>query len=253
MSSVLVERSAEGVATVTLNDPDRRNSITVEMAERLSTTFAQLDDDPSVNVIVVTGAGPGFCAGADRTTLARADEATLRQVYQSFLTLAAARVPTIAAVNGAAVGAGVNLALACDIRIAAKSALFDTRFMALGVQPGGGASWMLNRAVGTSAAAAMLVFGEPVDGEKAERIGLAWKCVDDEGLADVAQAMATRVATFEPGVAALAKETLQRASTESNHQVVVELEVGRQVQSFENLRARHASRTAPEESPWTSV
>jgi enoyl-CoA hydratase len=244
MSSLDVQQSDEGVATITLNEPERRNAITVDLAHELSSTLTELDANPSIRAIVVTGAGDAFCAGADRAALASADELTLRQIYQSFLAVGTVKVPTIAAVNGPAVGAGLNLALACDIRVAGESAIFDTRFLALGVHCGGGASWMLNRAVGTAAASAMLVFGEPVDGSRAERMGLAWKCVPDDELAETAHAMATRVASFEPGVVALTKNTLRTAAGEIDHQVIVELEVGRQVRSFEDLRARQSAQVS---------
>src|SRR5690606_30490026 len=110
--------------------------------------------------------------------------------YEGFLRVARCPLPTIAAVNGPAVGAGMNLALACDVRLAGQSARFDTRFLQLGVHPGGGHTWMMRNAVGPQAAAAMVLFGEVLDGAEAERCGLAWRCVADDELVDTAFTMA---------------------------------------------------------------
>src|SRR5205823_197881 len=108
----------------------------------------------------------------------------LRSVYEGFLRVARSPLPTVAAVNGAAVGAGMNLALCCDVRIAGRSARFDTRFLKLGLHPGGGHTWMLQRAIGPQGAAAMVLFGDVLNGEAAEKCGLVWRCVDDDALLD---------------------------------------------------------------------
>ena len=123
--------------------------------------------------MIVTGAGKAFCAGADLTALGAATEDGLRVIYDGFLAVANCTLPTIAAVNGAAVGAGLNLALAADVRIAGPAALFDPRFQKLGIHPGGGATWMLQRAVGPQVARASLLFGMRFDarGSGAPRTG----------------------------------------------------------------------------------
>jgi enoyl-CoA hydratase/carnithine racemase len=147
-------RVDDGVAVVTLDDPERRNALSATLAGELVATLDALDASDEVGAVVVTGAPPAFCAGADLSELGTSRERGLRQIYEGFLRVARMTVPTIAAVNGAAVGAGMNLALACDVRLAARSARFDTRFLQLGIHPGGGHTWMLRRLVGEQAAAA---------------------------------------------------------------------------------------------------
>ena len=140
--------------------------------------------DESVGAVVVTGTPPAFCAGANLGNLRSADGASLGNVYEGFLRIARSPLPTLAAVNGAAVGAGMNMALGCDVRIAARRARFDTRFLQIGIHPGGGHTWMFRRIVGPQAAMAAVLFGEVLDGAEAERVGLVYRCVDDDALLD---------------------------------------------------------------------
>ena len=193
MPQVLTEK-AGGVAVLTLSAPERRNAITLDLAAELEAAVTELARDPSVAALVITGAGQAFCAGADRGVLASADEDALRAVYRSFLAVRAAPMPTIAAVNGPAVGAGLNLALACDARVAATSAVFDARFLQIPIHPGGGHLWMLQRLVGPQAATAMTVLGQPVSGEQAVRIGLAWSCVPDGAVIEASRELCRRLA-----------------------------------------------------------
>src|SRR4029077_6643375 len=123
------------------------------------------------------------------------DAKGLGSVYEGFLRVARSALPTMAAANGAAVGAGVTLALACAVRLAARSARFDTRFLQLGLHPGGGHTWMLTRIAGPQTAAATVLLGEGLDGEAAARCGLAWRCVDDDDLLDEARVLAGRAAS----------------------------------------------------------
>src|ERR1700730_8478521 len=140
---------AERVAIVTINDPERRNALTPGMIDELVAAFDRLDADQGVGAVVVTGAPPAFCAGADLSHLgASPSESGLRGIYAGFLRVGRSRLPTTAAVNGSAVGAGMNLALCCDLRLAARRAKFDTRFLQLGLHPGGGDTWMMRRGVG---------------------------------------------------------------------------------------------------------
>ena len=178
---------ADGVATMTLDDPDRRNALTLPMVDEIVAAMDVIEKDEGVGAIVVTGAPPAFCAGADLGNLVdTGDGPGFRAIYEGFLRVARSPLPTIAAVNGAAVGAGMNMALGCDLRIAARRAKFDTRFLQLGLHPGGGHTWMLRRIVGPQAAAATVLFGEVLDGAEAERLGLACHCVDDDALLDTA-------------------------------------------------------------------
>ena len=190
---------ADGVATLTLNNPDERNTLTAPMVDEIVAAMDGFEADESVGAVVVTGTPPAFCAGANLGNLAEADGDSLGRIYEGFLRIARSPLPTIAAVNGAAVGAGMNLALGCDVRIAARRAKFDTRFMQLGLHPGGGHTWMLRRIAGPQVTMAAVVFGEVLDGEEAARVGLAFRCVDDDELLPAAQAMAARAAERATG------------------------------------------------------
>jgi len=182
---------ADRVAVVTVNDPERRNALTPPMIDALVAAFDQLESDGGIGAVVITGAPPAFCAGADLSHLgASPSEAGLRGIYEGFLRVGRSPLPTIAAVNGAAVGAGMNLALCCDLRLAGRRAKFDTRFLQLGLHPGGGHTWMMRRIMGPEATAAAVLFGEVLDGAEAERAGLVWRCVDDDGLLPAALEMA---------------------------------------------------------------
>ena len=171
------------VALITVNDPDRRNAVTAEMSSLLRAAITQAEADDDVHAVVITGAGKAFCAGADLSALAAAGggsaEEGLKRLYDGFMAVGNCTLPTIAAVNGAAVGAGLNLALAADVRIAGPNALFDARFQKLGIHPGGGATWMLQRAVGPAVARAALLFGMSFDADSAVRHGLALSVADD--------------------------------------------------------------------------
>jgi enoyl-CoA hydratase len=189
MSLVVVSRS-EGVATLTLNNPAERNTLTAAMVAEIVEAMEDIEGDASIGAIVVTGAAPAFCAGANLGNLAEADENSLGSIYEGFLRIARSPLPTLAAVNGAAVGAGMNLALGCDVRLAARRAKFDTRFLQIGLHPGGGHTWMLRRIAGPQVAMAAVVFGEVMDGEEAARVGLAHRCVEDDQLLAAAEGIA---------------------------------------------------------------
>jgi enoyl-CoA hydratase len=179
MSDHVLVQVENHVALITVNDPERRNAVTAEISAGLRAAVDAAEANTDVHALIVTGAGKAFCAGADLTALGEATEDGLRTIYDGFLAVANCTLPTIAAVNGAAVGAGLNLALAADVRIAGPAALFDPRFQKLGIHPGGGATWMLQRAVGVQAARASLLFGMRFDAEAAVRYGLALDVADD--------------------------------------------------------------------------
>lgn len=167
------------VAQVTVNDPDRRNAVSADLSTQLRAAVTEAESDSGVHALVITGAGKAFCAGADLSELGVATEEGLLRIYDGFMAIAECTLPTIAAVNGAAVGAGLNLALAADVRIAGPRAMFDPRFQKLGIHPGGGASWMLQRAVGPQIARAALLFGMKFDAASAVQYGLALRLADD--------------------------------------------------------------------------
>jgi enoyl-CoA hydratase len=232
MSVVLVDTQPDGVAVVTVNDPERRNAITPPMIEEVIAAFDRLEADASVGAVVITGAPPAFCAGADLSALgASPSPEGLRGIYEAFLRVGRSPLPTIAAVNGAAVGAGMNLALCCDLRLAARRARFDTRFLQLGLHPGGGHTWMMRRAVGPEATAAMVLFGEVLDGAAAERAGLVWRCVDDDQLLPTALEMAARAAAVPP-LARRVKQTIGLVADVASHDGAVDVELEAQVWSL---------------------
>ena len=179
MSDRVLVQVENHIALITVNDPDRRNAVTAEISAGLRAAIDAAEANTDVHALIVTGAGKAFCAGADLSALGAATEDGLRSIYDGFLAVANCALPTIAAVNGAAVGAGLNLALAADVRIAGPAALFDPRFQKLGIHPGGGATWMLQRAVGVQAARASLLFGMRFDADAAVRYGLALEVADD--------------------------------------------------------------------------
>ncbi len=169
---------ADGVATLTINDPDKRNAINLAMNDEIVDTMEALENSGDVNAIVVTGAPPAFCAGADLGDLLDArDRGNIHEIYRGFLRIAHSPIPTVAAVNGAAVGAGMNMALACDVILAAESARFDSRFLDIGIHPGGGHTWRLRNKTDDQTMRAMVLFGEILSGDRAAEIGLAWRCV----------------------------------------------------------------------------
>jgi enoyl-CoA hydratase len=224
MSLVLLSIT-EGVATLTLNNPDERNTLTAPMVAEILAAMDTIEGDPSVGAIVVTGTAPAFCAGANLGNLATASGSSLGTIYEGFLRIARSPLPTIAAVNGAAVGAGMNLALGCDVRIAARRAKFDTRFLQIGIHPGGGHTWMLRRITGPQTAFATVMFGEVLDGAEAERVGLVWKCVDDDQLLIEAQKMAARAASVPRPLLESVKKTIQEMADVVTHLEAVEREL----------------------------
>ena len=203
------------------------------MVAEIVEAMDEVESDQSVGAIVVTGAPPSFCAGANLGNLAEADETSLGAIYEGFLRIARSPLPTLAAVNGAAVGAGMNLALGCDVRLAARRARFDTRFLQIGLHPGGGHTWMLRRIAGPQAAMAAVIFGEVIDGDEAARIGLAHRCVDDDQLLDAAQAMAARAASAPRQLAIETKRTIQAMADVDDHAAAVKRELEPQLWSIQ--------------------
>lgn len=232
MSLVLLNIS-DGVATLTLNNPSDRNVLSAEMVSDIIDTMEAIESNETVRAVVVTGAGSAFCAGAKLEDLERATESSLGEIYEGFLRIARSPLPTIAAVNGAAVGAGMNLALGCDIRIAARRARFDTRFLHIGIHPGGGHTWMMRRIVGPQTAMAAVVFGEVLDGAEAERLGLVWRCVDDAELLATAHLMAARAASIPQGLLTATKRTIADMAEIFTQEDAVVRELGPQVWSLD--------------------
>lgn len=230
-AQLLVAVDESGIARLTLNDPDRRNAVTRGMRDAVLRAFAELEDGAEAKAVVITGAGSSFCSGADLGDLASANSTSLRYIYDTFLRVASSPLPTVAAVNGPAVGAGLNLALACDIRLAARSARFATGFVRLGLHPGGGNTWLLERAVGQQMMVAMTLFGEVLDGAAAAQFGLALRCVDDDALSEAAGAIARRAVDAPGPLVARIKETINSLGTVESLSAAVDLELESQAWS----------------------
>jgi enoyl-CoA hydratase len=199
-AEISIERPGGGVAILSLNAPERRNALTVAMAEELVEACEELDADRDVGGVVVRGEGGFFCAGGDRATLEAAGRdpadpevyAGLGAVYRSFARVGELEAPTVAAVRGGAVGAGLNLMLATDVRIVARDAKIISGFIPIGLHPGGGHGALLGRTGSREAASAMALFGERIDGDRAADVGLAWAAVDDADVEATALDLAGR-------------------------------------------------------------
>ncbi len=215
---------------LTLDDEARRNALSAPMVDAIVAAVDAAEADDAVGALVVTGVPPAFCSGADTSNLralgdGESDAGSVRSIYDGFLRVRDCTLPTVAAVNGPAVGAGFNLALCCDVRVAAESARFDSRFATIGLHPGGGHTWMLDRAVGPHAAAAMALFGARVDGRRAVELGLAWACVPDAEVLDAAVAFAGPVAALPHALARSVKASLRETPALAfDAAVAVELE-----------------------------
>jgi 2-(1,2-epoxy-1,2-dihydrophenyl)acetyl-CoA isomerase len=206
-----------GIAILTLNRPDKLNSFTQAMHLEVRAALNALQEDATVRVLVLTGAGRGFCAGqdlGDRAVAPGAKPADLGDSVEQFyaplvMTLRSLPMPVICAVNGVAAGAGANLALACDIVIAAQSASFIEAFCRLGLIPDTGGTWHLPRLVGMARATGLAMLGDKLSAEKAEQWGLIWRCVPDADLMTEVMVMATHFATAPTKGLAFTKKALQ--------------------------------------------
>ena len=210
-----VERPSDGVALLVLDNPDQRNAMSDAMTEAWTAAVADLVGDPTVRVVVVTGEGSAFCSGGNTSWIASEPDATVDDLrrrmlpfYHAWLAIRSLEVPTIAAVNGAAIGAGLCLALACDIRYAATSARLGAPFVKLGMHPGMAATWSLPEVVGPAAARDLLLTGRLVGAEEALRLGLVSRVVDDATFRDEVLAVAADVAATAPIATRLTKLAL---------------------------------------------
>ncbi|WP_433194256.1 crotonase/enoyl-CoA hydratase family protein [Nocardia sp. CA-107356] len=223
---VLIERTGD-VVVWTLNNPQARNPISdVETVDALERAVSAVNADPSVRVAILTGAGTAFSSGGnikhmrDRAGMFGGAPAELRQGYRHGIqripkALYHCEIPTIAAVNGPAIGAGCDLALMCDMRIAADTATFAESFAKVGIIPGDGGAWLLPRAVGMARASEMAFTGEPIDAATALEWGLVSAVVEPDALLDAAQALAARVAANPPHVLRMTKKLLREGQWQS--------------------------------------
>jgi len=216
----------KGIAVLTLNRPDRLNSFTQDMHREVRAALDQVQADTTVRVLLLTGAGRGFCAGQDlndRAVEPGAPGVDLGESVEKYyaplvMTLRTLPMPVICAVNGVAAGAGANLALACDIVLAAKSASFIEAFSKLGLIPDTGGTWALPRLIGPARAMGLAMLGERLPAEKAEEWGLIWRCVPDDALMMEAMAMAEHFATAPTKGLAYTKKAMLASSTNTLEQ-----------------------------------
>lgn len=201
MDATLLTGRDGAVATVTLNRPDKLNSFNEALHRALRAALEEIEADPAVRAVLLTGAGKGFCAGQDLSDRNVAADrpldlgATIETYYNPLVRrLRALEKPVVCAVNGVAAGAGANLALACDIVLAARSARFIQAFCKIGLVPDSGGTYFLPRLIGEARAKALALLGEPLSAEQAEAWGLIWKAVDDDRLQTEAMALAQRLA-----------------------------------------------------------
>jgi 2-(1,2-epoxy-1,2-dihydrophenyl)acetyl-CoA isomerase len=209
---------ANGAARLTLNRPDRLNSFTVQMHDEVSRALEAVSKSDA-RVLVLTGAGRGFCAGQDLSDRAVAPGGegvdlgeSLEKRYNPLIRrLTTLEMPVVCAVNGVAAGAGANIALACDIVIAAKSAKFIQSFANIGLIPDSGGTWTLPRLAGQSRALGLALTGEPLAAERAEAWGTIWKCVDDDKLVEESNALAAKFASAPTRGLAMTKKLIRES------------------------------------------
>ncbi len=223
-----------GVAILTLNDPARRNALSSALVSDLLSAIDTAENSPEVGTLIVTGAPPAFCAGADLDKLASESsnersthdaEEGLRSIYAAFIRVAECSLPTIAAINGPAVGAGLNLALACDVAIAARSVNFDSRFLRLGLHPGGGHTFLLQRAAGRQVTSALALFGESLSADEAASRGLIWRSVDDDVLLAAALSLASAAASVPRELAVRVKRSIGATASAETYGEAVDIEL----------------------------
>ncbi|WP_420409950.1 2-(1,2-epoxy-1,2-dihydrophenyl)acetyl-CoA isomerase PaaG [Hoeflea sp.] len=217
--AVLTDR-AGGVLEITLNRPDRLNSFNDDMHAAMADALRQAESDKACRAVLLTGAGRGFCAGQDLD--ARNPDKmdgppdlgdTLERLYNPMIRrIRGLGKPVVCAVNGVAAGAGANVALACDIVLAARSAKFIQSFARVGLIPDAGGSWMLPRLIGEARAKAIAMTAEPVTAERAESWGMIWRCVDDAELMSEARGLASRLAAGPTFGLGQMKDLMQRAA-----------------------------------------
>jgi len=224
-----------GIARLTLNRPERLNSFTVQMHEEVRDALTRVRNDPAARVLVLTGAGRGFCAGqdlGDRAVAPGGEGIDLGESIEKYykplvLALQDLPMPVIAAVNGVAAGAGANIALACDLVIAARSASFVQAFAKLGLVPDSGGTWFLPRLVGTARALGLALLGEKLTAEQAEQWGLIWRCVEDDQLVPTVEELARRFAAAPTRGLARTKQAIRESWSRTLEQ---QLDVERDLQ-----------------------
>jgi len=219
----ILYQNADGIARITLNRPDRLNSFTSSMHAEVRDALAQVSADKSARVLLLTGAGRGFCAGQDLSDRAVAPGAapvdlgaSIERNYRPLvLALRSLPVPTVCAVNGVAAGAGANLALSCDIVVATRSASFIQAFCKIGLIPDSGGTYFLPRLVGTARAKGLAMLGDKLPAEQAAAWGLIWRCVEDDAFAASVEALVAQLAVAPTSGLVAARRAIDAAAANS--------------------------------------
>ena len=247
------------IATITFNQAAKRNPMSPEMLADLPPIISQIDGDDDIRCVIITGSGTAFSAGADFRTLAGlvaetgldgvvGVQAGIQQLYQVFLPLSELRVPTIAAINGHAVGGGLGIALLCDIRIVAEQAKIGANFARLGIHPGLGITARLTRLVGSEAAAELLFTGKLIRGHEAASMGLCRRAVPAEDVLAAAMTLAREIAEAAPLAVRAIKKTLGWAhnadmDTVLQHEAMAQAILSQTEDAMEGVQAQMARRT----------
>jgi len=230
-STVALRVDDDGVARVHLDDAEHRNAL----SKATSDALARAVDDAlarDAGAIVLTAAPPVFCAGGSLDGLLARD-VPLAEMFHGMQALAHAPVPTIAAVAGPVIGAGVNLPLACDVVIVGRSARFDPRFLDVGIHPGGGHLWRLRQRVGSQGAAALVLCGDVLSGEEAVVAGLAWRCVADAEVEELASRLGRRAAGRDRELVRVTKRSLLESAVFTDAETAAEAELAVQQWSMD--------------------
>ena len=222
-ASLVLTESADGITTLTLNDPARRNALSWDLVQALCDAV-EAASASGCRALILQSTPPVFSAGGSVDDLLE-PKASLDETYGAFRALDRAAVPTVAVVEGAVVGAGINLVLACDIALCSPDSRFDVRFLDVGIHPGGGQLWRLERSLGAQAAAALTLFGEVLTGEEAARLGLVWRCLPSSELHDEAKRLAARAAGHDPELVARVKATLRLVDGVADAEAAIALEL----------------------------
>lgn len=222
LTHLRLERPSEGVALLVLDNPDLRNAMSAEMTDSWVAAIDELVADPTVRAVVVTGEGTAFCSGGITSWIAGDPDATVDELrtrmiafYRAWLSIRRLEVPTIAAINGATIGAGLCMALACDIRHATETAKMGMPFLKLGMHPGMAGTFLLPDAVGSAAARDLLLTGRLVQGEEALRLGLVSRVLPQDGFLDAVLESAAQVAANAPIATRLTKVALSGSGHDS--------------------------------------
>jgi enoyl-CoA hydratase/carnithine racemase len=250
MSSFLIYEQQGPVVTLTMNQPEVRNALTGNTAvEEFVVACERITVDPSVRVVIITGNGPAFCSGGNvknmqKYFIGELEPSAIRHEYRNgiqrlALAIYNLEVPTIAAVNGPAIGAGCDLVCMCDMRIASEDAMFAESFVKVGIVPGDGGAWLLPRAVGQARAAEMAFTGDTIDARRALEYGLVSQVVTAQELLPAAQALAARVAANPGQVLRMTKRLLREAET-SRFDALLEMSAGFQAIAHKSAQHKEA-------------